>query len=796
MQHILVRRRKVLRTTLMVLVMALPFIFFSVHQRSAYAFSVGSVIVDVNTDKARYNPGDQVTTWVDMTNTTGQNINNGSVTLYYKHLGTLIGTGQVQTLNLNAGASTSLSWQWTPPSTNYQGYSVEAWVRGSSNNDLDNVNTAVDVSSDWTKFPRYGFMATYPSQDSNTSNHEIWQLKNYHIDGLQFYDWQWKHHIPLLGSVSSPASSWNDIANRTNYRQTVLDYLNAAHGYNMLGFAYNAANAAYADYTNDGVSADWGVYNNNNCTGQDNWGLPSGWATSQLDLFDPSNSNWQNYIFNNEHNMFEAYRFDGWHVDQLVVGNSYTCSGQSFDIYSTFPGFLNNARSSTGKRIIFNDSGNTALQAVAQQTNDDILYNEWFGNKTYDNYKQDIDSAASLSSKSLVTAAYMDTNNKGTTFNTPGILLADAAIFAAGGDHIELGDGLNMLSNDYFPSHPLSLSSDLQKQLQNYYDFMVAYEELLRGGLTNTGNTVQLSTGGNSLATSTNSSPNTVYEFTKSGSGYDTINLINLLGESNNDGFDANGTYPTPNAQSNVAVKYYYGSGTVNSVSFASPDYQNGKTSIQNFSTGSDSGGNYVTFMVPSLAYWDLIYINKSASSNAGQQLFSDDFENGSSSQWTPYDGSWSVCQVGSNSKEYCGSNTNEDISLAGNTSWNNYNVQSYVVTGASGNIGICLLGRVQDGNHFYQAELKTNNSWDIWKNNGGSWSQIASGTLNWSGNVYYLIRFDLNGSTLTMSYSTDNGSSWNTLGSGNDSTWSSGQIGLRVWGTTGRFDQVKVISD
>lgn len=796
MQHTLARHRKVLRATLTVLVMALPFIFVSIHQHSAHAYTAGSVIVDVNTDKARYNPGDTVTIWVDLTNNTGQTISNGSVTLYYKHLGTTLATGQAQTLNLNAGASTSLSWQWTPPSTNYQGYSVEAWVRDSSNNDLDNLNTAVDVSSDWTKFPRYGFMATYPSQAGSISSHEIWQLKNYHIDGLQFYDWQYKHHIPLAGSVSSPAASWNDIANRTNYRQTVLDYLNAAHGYNMLGFAYNAANAAYADYTNDGVQAAWGIYNNNNCTGQDSWNLPSGWATPQLDLFDPSNSNWQSYIFKNENNMFSAYPFDGWHVDQLVVGGSYTCSGGSINIYDTFPGFLNNAKSSTGKRIIFNDSGNTALSGVSQQTSDDIVYNEWFSGKTYYNFKQDIDYAASLSSKSLATAAYMQTNNPGPNFNTPGILLADAAIFAAGGDHIELGDNLNMLSSDYFPSHPLILSSDLQKRLQNYYDFMVAYEELLRGGLANTSNTVQLSVGGSSLATSTNSAANSVYEFTKSGNGYDTINLINLLGENNNDAFDASGNYPVPNAQSNVSVKYYYGSGTVNSVSFASPDYQNGKTYVQNFSPGSDSGGNYVTFTVPSLAYWDLIYINKSGGTTGGQQLFFDDFENGSSSNWTPYDGTWAVCQVGNNSKEYCGSNTSEDISLAGSSSWSNYNVQSYVVTGGSGNNGICLLGRVQDGNHFYQAELKTNNTWDIWKNNGGSWSQIASGNFSWSGNSYYLIRFDLNGSTLTMSYSTNYGSTWNTLGSGSDSTWSSGKIGLRVWGTTGRFDQVKVISD
>jgi dextranase len=616
LQHFLARRKKLLRTALLILVVLIPCFVVSArvrpHHAYASGFSEGSFIKDVNTDKARYKPGDTVTTWVELTNNSGQSINNGGVVLYYKHLGTIVGTGQPQTLNLSVGATTNLSWQWTPPSTDYQGYSVEAWVYDSSSNLLDNLNTAVDVSSDWVKYPRYGFLADFPSQDGATSYHDVWQLKNYHIDGLQYYSWEWKHHIPLDGTVSNPASSWPDIQNRTISRQTVLDYLDAAHSYNMLSFAYNPLNTAYADYANDGVSPSWGLYNNSNCTNQFSYPLPSSFATPALDLFDPSNSGWQNYLFNNENQMFAAYPFDGWHVDIVNWGTEYTCSGQSLYDPSTYPGFLNNAKSSTGKRILFNNSYNTELNEVAQQTSDDALYNEWYSSKTYYSLKQDVDSANGLSNKSLITAAYLDTNNSGSNFNTPGVLLADASIFAAGGDHIELGDGLNMLNNGNFTSHPLGLSSDLQRQLRNYYDFMVAYEELLRGGLANTSNTVQLSAGGNNLATSTNSSPNTVYEFSKSGNGYDTINLVNLLGEGSNDAFDANGNYPVPNAQSNISVKYYYGSGTVNSVSVASPDDQNGKTYTQNFSTGSDGGGNYVTFTIPSLTYWDLIYVNKS----------------------------------------------------------------------------------------------------------------------------------------------------------------------------------------
>ena len=96
------------------------------------------------------------------------------------------------------------------------------------------MNTAIDVSSTWTKFPRYGYVADYPSSlTSSNATHDMWLLKNYHIDGVQFYDWQWKHHVPLAGSVSSPASSWENINGSINYASAVDDYIDAAHYYGM-----------------------------------------------------------------------------------------------------------------------------------------------------------------------------------------------------------------------------------------------------------------------------------------------------------------------------------------------------------------------------------------------------------------------------------------------------------------------------------------------------------------------------------------------------------------------------------
>jgi hypothetical protein len=63
-----------------------------------------------------------------------------------------------------------------------------------------------------------------------------------------------------------------------------------------------------------------------------------------------------------------------------------------------------------------------------------------------------------------------------------------------------------------------------------------------------------------------------------------------------------------PIEQDNVLVTYYYGGGTVNTVNLASPDFIGSSLQALTFQTGSDANGSFVSFHVPSLKYWDMIY--------------------------------------------------------------------------------------------------------------------------------------------------------------------------------------------
>ncbi len=65
-------------------------------------------------------------------------------------------------------------------------------------------------------------------------------------------------------------------------------------------------------------------------------------------------------------------------------------------------------------------------------------------------------------------------------FNTPGVLLTDAVIFSFGGAHLEMGD--HMLCKEYFPNSNLQMKPELQAAIVHYYDFLTAYQNLLRDG--------------------------------------------------------------------------------------------------------------------------------------------------------------------------------------------------------------------------------------------------------------------------------------------------------------------------
>lgn len=181
-----------------------------------------------------------VTVAVTLTNPAGQPPTVGSVRLTAAHLASpMTPMPLAQPFRLAPGASQTLRFIWHPPRADFQGYLVAAQARDLFGHVFETRTTAVDVSSQWTKFPRYGFLSGYPAQSAAVSREEIRQMRDYHLNAIQFYDWQWRHEKPLAGTVASPAASWKDLAGRLTYRQTILDLIAAGHDCGMATLNYN-----------------------------------------------------------------------------------------------------------------------------------------------------------------------------------------------------------------------------------------------------------------------------------------------------------------------------------------------------------------------------------------------------------------------------------------------------------------------------------------------------------------------------------------------------------------------------
>src|SRR5690348_3051348 len=199
-------------------------------------------IVNITTDKAVYKPGDVIHFSID------KNLPS-SAKIRFRQLNHVISETDFS----------SLTFSLTAPAKDYTGYMLDIY---NIENGAEKIYgaTAVDVSSDWIKFPRYGFLSAYGQLSNSSMDSIINNLNRLHINGLQFYDWDYEHHQPLAGTVANPAATWLDIASRTNYKSTVDYYITAAHNHSMKAMSYNLCYGALNDAAQDGRSEEWYMY--------------------------------------------------------------------------------------------------------------------------------------------------------------------------------------------------------------------------------------------------------------------------------------------------------------------------------------------------------------------------------------------------------------------------------------------------------------------------------------------------------------------------------------------------------
>lgn len=539
------------------------------------------------TDKAVYKPGETVTFKTDKDAPSGARVR-------YRQLSTVVAEADV----------TGKSWQWTAPVKDFTGYMVDIYVPAEGGDRIYG-SIAVDVSSDWGRFPRYGFLSGFGDLSDAHMDSVLGGLGRLHINGLQFYDWSYEHHQPLAGTVASPDASWKDIASRDSYRKTVDHYIAGAHALGMNAMSYNLCYGALNDAAADGVSDEWYMYRDQHHQSKTVLNLSAPFK-SDIYLMDPGNASWQQYIAGRTKDLYDVYDFDGYHVDQVGdLGAMYDYNGNRLDVAAGFGSFLRAMKSyAPSKRLVMNAVNQFGQQGNIASAPVDFTYTEvWGPNEGYADLARIISDNYTWGggSRKTVLTAYMDyklADNPG-YFNTPGVLLADAVIFAFGGAHLEMGD--HMLCKEYFPNDNLKMKPDLQQAMIRYYDFLTGYENVLRDG--GTFNDPQLiSVDGKAGVSSWPPRNGNVAVIGKDMGSREVIHLINFSSASSFDWRDTNGSQSQPRTLQNLSFVLTPAKPVIK-LWVASPDIDGGALHELSFSRN----GNAISFVLPSLAYWDMI---------------------------------------------------------------------------------------------------------------------------------------------------------------------------------------------
>ena len=143
-------------------------------------------IVDFYPSQGSFSPGETIRLLIELENSVSEDL---TLRILIQHLSEQVILLE-QHLHLAPGEHT-VQMQWTPPARP-AGYSARLEILSENDSSISHATTAFDVLSNWTDFPRYGFLTDFSAARADPET-TLKKLTRFHINGLQFYDWQYRH---------------------------------------------------------------------------------------------------------------------------------------------------------------------------------------------------------------------------------------------------------------------------------------------------------------------------------------------------------------------------------------------------------------------------------------------------------------------------------------------------------------------------------------------------------------------------------------------------------------------------
>ncbi len=342
-----------------------------------------------------------------------------------------------------------LEWRPTEPG----GYGVTATL-GQQRRE-----SALDVGTNWAERPRYGFLTDFGPQHADTEQ-RFAQMARFHLNGLQFYDWHYRHtdYLP-------PAEEYRDPLGRLLSRSVLLQRIAGAHDHGMAAMAYTTVYAAPGDYYQAHPEQVL----------RDNTGRVLRFGEDFLYIMNPERGGpFAQQMLDQYQQILTDLPFDGIHLDQFGSPRiGYRADGSMVDIATAMTELIDDAKQRVAPHpVFFNDVGGWPLKDTAPTTKDAVYIEVWPPHVTFQHLHELIGEGRRRSGgKPVILAAYIS------SAYGPSVLLTDAVIFASGGYHLEIGEGYGLLSDPYFPKYR-QMDAELVAHLRRYYDVAVRYQEL------------------------------------------------------------------------------------------------------------------------------------------------------------------------------------------------------------------------------------------------------------------------------------------------------------------------------
>ena len=605
---------------------------------------------DVTFNKATYKSGEDVSI----------SINNPDVTssdLTVSHLDKVI----YELKNAPGNSLVIPSSVFSPNS----GYLIDVIGKNADGKQEFHKVAGLSVEDDWTVYPRYGVVAG--SKDNHNSitkeqvegyKNSIDQLANMHINNYFFYDVYNTPANPFPANVERFTQDWatflipkgeTDPEKRKTYlpvidTDAVKELVSHVHSTGAKAMLYNMI---YAVSLDEKIPDQVKSAIVRNLQDHFNFGKTGDITATDIQQFlDPGDPNWQNFIINVMLKAMKEGGFDGWQGDTMGTNlvEKVNEPGKAFSLSENYPKLAaaaTEALKKEGYDFMINDISTGDADRLGK-TNVSAPYAEVWGDSiAYDSTYQALTRLTErmrdlYKGKSPIIAAYTHRGKNASALSKDNELLTDAIIAASGGYHMTTAalntsqdaKGFGVIQAEWYLNQNLPVNADFANAEFNYQEFIVAYQELLRGRDTlahdtrrivdNTNVLVNGNFIGSNLDNADGVQPGTVYTITKETKTGDRIaHLINLVGISENKWNSAvNTTEKLTNIQAFVPLgKITKDQAEHASIYWATPDAVEGKYNIKLRETSAnvyyDGGaGQWMAAIdVPSLDVWDMLYV-------------------------------------------------------------------------------------------------------------------------------------------------------------------------------------------